>query len=819
LSQQTITDTPAPSGSGDRPKAAGTPAKAPTSLWYRWHLGGLLAEIVLSVLFTWPLVLNFLPGSGTMVPGFMREDRDQNLWNLWWVRHAILGGHNPFVTDMIWYPTPVTLYYHTLAVFNGILATPLMFVFSLATTYNIIVLFSFIMTGYGAFLLIHYVCGNRWAALVGSVVFAYSAYHVGTMRSLLQLVTLEWVPFFILFFLIAVFSPSWQSRAGFVRWLWQRALPAAFFLFLVSLVDWYYTMYSLMVAGLAALYLLLRYALERARHESPPAFWPAVAEPWAKSSICIAIYLVLISPILIPMVREVGGTTFVLPAPDEALRHSADLFAFLEPMRGQQLWGRLFLNRDFWPYGSERYEVYFTYTALILGAIALFATRLLRPRVRFGMASSWTPEPENAAVVGADGRPEEIVEAAAGRSDVPALPSKWFWAGIVLIFFLLALGPVLQINGKQIPWLFSPNFPLSMPYRLIENLPIFNISRSPDRFDMPLTLGLAVLAGYGINVLALRWKARRVRPLQRLARREAVLSIGAVALIALELFPFPYPQLTADVPRWYYQLAQEPGDFSILELPPQSDFWHGAYRMYFQTVHGKEIFGGYLSREYPHPFLLSTPGYQELTYVDGSSDMFSVSRDVWLSALQKYNTRYIVLYKNRLPHRVDPPVDVSSSLDAIKMVLGPNAKPAYEDDELQAYRVPPPSQNVPFMTVGDGWEPREVGPNGSFRWMHDTATLQIQAPEAETSYLTFKATALGQPKPLQIYHGDQLVFSDTVSALKTYTTTGLLGIPRGVSTLTFRSPDGTISPSELGLGNDPRKLSFAILDAKLVPQP
>ncbi len=75
----------------------------------------------------------------------------------------------------------------------------------------------------------------------------------------------------------------------------------------------------------------------------------------------------------------------------------------------------------------------------------------------------------------------------------------------MLIFFLLALGPVLQINGNQIQWIFSPNIQLIMPYRLIENLPVINISRSPDRFDMPLTMGLAVLAGFGINVLMGKW--------------------------------------------------------------------------------------------------------------------------------------------------------------------------------------------------------------------------------------------------------------------------------------------------------------------------
>lgn len=362
-------------------------------LWTHFHLGALLAHLGLSVLFTWPLVLNFLPGSGTTVPGFMREDRDQNLWNLWWTRDALLSWHNPFVTNMIWYPTPVSLYYHTLNFFNGLLATPLMFIFSLTTTYNIIVLFSFVMGGYGAFLLVHYICGNRWAGLVGSVVFAYSAYHIGAMRSLLQLVSLEWVPFFVLFLLMAVFGPEWGSRRDVARWSWQRALPAGFFLFLVSLVDWYYTMYSLMLAGLVGVYVLVRYVWERA-HGQPSTFRRAVAEPWVRIAGCIAIYFMLISPILIPTIKELRTTSYMLPAPNAALSHSADLLTFFEPMRGQQLWGRFFLDRDNWPFGADRYEDYFTYTALFLGAVALFATRALRPRLSSGDSEYRVPSTE-----------------------------------------------------------------------------------------------------------------------------------------------------------------------------------------------------------------------------------------------------------------------------------------------------------------------------------------------------------------------------------------------------------------------------------------
>lgn len=762
--------------------------QARPGVWTRWHLGALLAHLVLSAIFTWPLVLNFLPGAGTLVPGVMLEDRDQNLWNLWWVRYALLHGQNPYVTNMIWYPTPISLYYHTLNIFNGLLATPLLSIFSLTTVYNIIVLFSFVMGGYGAFLLVYYLCRNRWAALVGSVVFAYSAYHIATMRSLLQLVSLEWVPFFLLFLLQAVYRPDWESRRDFVRWLWRWALPAGFALFLISLVDWYYTMYSLMLAGFLALYILLGAIWRGSGRGLELPFKRSLGEPLLRIALCLGIYLVLISPILIPTLQELRSTSYMLPVPDSALSNSADLLAFFQPVRGQNLWGQYFTNRRDWPFGSNRYEVYLTYTALFLVGVALFATRVARPR---------------ATLPGSDH---------ASSAGFSRLPGKWFWAALAAIFFSLALGPVLQVNGAQIEWLFTPTSRLFMPYNLIELVPFFNISRSPDRFDMPLTLCLGILAGYGTNVLLNTWRVR-----WRFNTKGAALSLGAIALILVELFQYPYPQRTADIPQWYYRLGQEPGNFSILELPPQNDYWHGAYRMYFQTANGKPIFGGYISREYPHPFLQSTPGYQELTYVDGSADMFASGPNEWYSAFAQYDTRYIVLQKARLPDRQDPPVDVSPSRDEIKRILGPSTQPVYSDSQVEVYKVPQPAQRVAYMSVGEGWQPREAGPNGSFRWMGNQATIIISSPQAEQAYLSFRATSLGQAKRLQIYLGGRPIFDEQVGGLQTFQTPEPLSIPAGVSTLTFVSPGGTDSPARLGMGNDPRQLSFALLDAKLVP--
>ncbi len=800
------------------------PAAPRTPAWRRLHLRALLAHLILSLFFTWPLVLNFLPGSGTLVPGTMLEDRDQNLWNLWWVHNALLRGHNPFVTDMLYYPTPVSLYYHTLNIFNGLIAFPLLSVFSLTTVFNIIVLFSFVMGGYGAYLLVRYLCGNRWAALVGSVVFAYSAYHIATMRSLLQLVSLEWVPFFVYFLLRAACEVSWETRRDFGRWLWSRALPTGVALFLVSLVDWYYTMYALMLAGFLLLYLLL---LSIRTGREP--LWRRAGEPLARVGICLAIYFLLVSPILIPMYRELRATTYMTPAPDAALSNSADLLTFFQPTRDQKLWGPLFKNRREWTYGSNRYEVYAGYTVLFLVGIGLFATRNSRPvvsdieqrvedntlptdtgRVSTTLSPFFPASARIAAAATEDKEPGTAPGALPAISDVsmwPSLPTRWFWASCAAIFFALALGPVLQINGNQVRG-------LPMPYGLVERIPILNISRSPDRFDMPLTLCLGVLAGYGVNVLLRKWGQRLP-----FARRGAFLAVGGIALIALELAPIPYPQRLADIAPWYHDLGNEPGDFAILDLPPQDDYWHGAFRMYNQTAHGKRIFGGYISREFDHPFLRGTPGFQELTYVDGAGDIFAVGTDQWLSAFARYNTRYIALQKYPLPNYPDSKVDVSPSRNAIHRVLGSTVVPTYSDNELEVYKVPAPQKRVAFMTIGTGWEPRELGEDGkTHRWMGREAALQIDAPVAGQAYLTFRSSSLGSPRQLQIYHGDHLVFDQKIEpALQTYKTSGPLGIPAGISTLRFVSPEGTISPTALGMGDDPRQLSFTFLDVGLEP--
>src|SRR5262249_26560413 len=143
-----------------------------------------------------------------------------------------------------------------------------------------------------------------------------------TQRGQLQLVSLEWVPFYVLFLLRAVHDwPPLRAAGQIGRWLVRAALPAAAFLVLIALVDWYYVMYMVLVTLLYGLYLagrsnfgfwILDFGLRfrPGRKEAKPALPnPKLAVAWAGEAVlrlgAIGVLVGLaVSPILVPLIQE-----------------------------------------------------------------------------------------------------------------------------------------------------------------------------------------------------------------------------------------------------------------------------------------------------------------------------------------------------------------------------------------------------------------------------------------------------------------------------------------------------------------------------------
>lgn len=189
-------------------------------------------------LLTWPLITKFSTH-------YFADTGDglQNIWNQWWVNKAVTElGKLPWHTEYLHYPFGISLVGHTLNPFNGFVAIPLLRALSLVQAHNVIVTGSFVLGGYTAFLLAYRLSGAYVPSLAAGYIFTFSSYHFARAQGHLQLVSLEWLPLFILLWDLLLSRPTIA-----------RATGAAAALFLVLLCDYYYFLYAL-VAG----YIFLR---------------------------------------------------------------------------------------------------------------------------------------------------------------------------------------------------------------------------------------------------------------------------------------------------------------------------------------------------------------------------------------------------------------------------------------------------------------------------------------------------------------------------------------------------------------------------------
>jgi hypothetical protein len=160
----------------------------------------------------------------------------------------------------------------------------------------------------------------------------------------------------------------------------------------------------------------------------------------------------------------------------------------------------------------------------------------------------------------------------------PAVP-----AAIAIGFGLLALGPFVRIAGVQT---YVPG-----PWALLRYVPVVGLVRSPGRFLVFAMLGIAALFAAALTAIVTRWPA---------ARRPLLVTVSC--LLFAELLPAPRPIFSAAIPSIYQQVANDPRDVRVIELPfgirdgtmAMGNFT--ARTQFFQTAHHKPIIGGYVSR-------------------------------------------------------------------------------------------------------------------------------------------------------------------------------------------------------------------------------
>ena len=282
------------------------------------------------------------------------------------------------------------------------------------------------------------------------------------------------------------------------------------------------------------------------------------------------------------------------------------------------------------------------------------------------------------------------------------------------MFFVLALGPVLHIAGQTA--LLPGGREIPLPYAaLVRVVPFMNISRSVSRYDAMVMLALAVLAALGLNWLIARF------------RRGRWIAVAATALIVFEFLPIPYPLSVSDAPAWYATLAQDTRPGSVLNLPMN---WDRPNYLLHQTVHGKPLVAGYISRDDPRTLAELAPVFQHFRHLSPdiiALDLAAQGRQV----LHDLGVRWVVLDRYQMPAS---PGNITReyTMATTAQIFG-DQPPAYQDDRIVAYEVLPPEKSAPFLILGQGWTPFDAERRS--RAFQDSAEVIVRAPEAGAGVL------------------------------------------------------------------------------------
>ena len=150
--------------------------------------------LLCSAVFTYPLVTRL----ATHVPGNAEGDVPYYIWNLWWVKRAVLAGDSLFFTEYIFTPNGISLAFHAFVFAKSFASVPLQFFLSPWAAYNILILLTFAMSAYNMRLLARYCAGDDVGAWIAGLVYGFSPYMLARGTGHLNYLSAEWIPLYAL---------------------------------------------------------------------------------------------------------------------------------------------------------------------------------------------------------------------------------------------------------------------------------------------------------------------------------------------------------------------------------------------------------------------------------------------------------------------------------------------------------------------------------------------------------------------------------------------------------------------------------------------
>lgn len=562
----------------------------------RQHLLAIVGYFALATCLTWPLPLHL----GTHLTGPPSGDTGVYVWNLWVFHHEIEQGRLPFYTSSILSAAggPANLSLHNYTTFANLLALPLTPFVGLIAAFNLILIANMVLSGWCTFLLArHWVGRNVESWLAGAMVMA-SPVLIARAEGHFSLVAAAPLSLFMLLLRLS-------ATTGRLRY----ALGAGATVAWAISCDAYYGVFCVMLGAAA----LLAHLVDVRRDEA----WSALAVP---SRRAINVLVVIVASFVIGMAIRGGGpvallglrlrmNTLYTPVLVLSLLVALRLFIAIRP--------RFELNREAWsrPLARSLFAGACVSAVMLSPVLYAFGERYLTDSSQMP-ATHWRSSPPGidllayvmpnpnhpiwgapmrAAIVAWSGRPDGFPEYVGALPWIALIVLGFgFWrAGLrltgirlplTLMWVTLALGPFVHVAGY--------NTHIPTPWTFLRYVPIVSLVRSPSRFAVVVTIVVALLFAMALGRISEKYPQKR----------KLILAIVALFL-AVELWPAPRTLYSAEIPQLYQLIAADPREnLRVLELPfgvrdgASSIGNYSALSQFHQTLHGKALVGGYLSR-------------------------------------------------------------------------------------------------------------------------------------------------------------------------------------------------------------------------------
>jgi hypothetical protein len=572
-----------------------------------------------------------------------------NTWTISWIHQNILKNPLKIFEANTFFPNPGSLNYSEHLFPLAVMSWPVYIIFkNPILSYNFLLFLFFMLNGYAMFLFTKHLTGNTWAGIACGVMYAFNSYQMQHITHL-QLQSSWIIPLAFLY-----------VHKFFERKRLKYALLFAFLVFLLALSCIYYGLFLASVLVLILPLFLLAYYKN------------------VNASFLLKLFIPLIFFGILILVFS--WPYFSLSKDFDFQREMApgtDVTHYLAAFNENRLLGR-FLS----PLGQPEYFLFPGVLAILCGGFWIFQKRaVFRYPPLFLRTAMWIIIGFNVLAMGAIllTRGFELRWGALHISGHNlAKPSFFFLSTLGLlvlisfVFYVLKTRPLLEENHNffiyllSLFWAFFLSFGgyfsflghstsgLPLPFRwFYQVVPGFKGIRAPSRYAIFFIFSLVVLAGYGLRFI-----------LSKIKKRALAIALGLTIVVFLNVEYLTLPQqrnvfpTVKDIPPTYKWLRQQPGDFSIMELPLRSNIGWDAVAMYFSLFHQKKLVNGYSGFIPP-----STVYIRQVLHIFPSV--------AGIDILRALGVKYVIFHANQgLPQRRERSLDfiVTKYWDALRPV-------------------------------------------------------------------------------------------------------------------------------------------------------